>query len=277
MRIIFEEKKEEPSCYLCASDDVVDFFQMPPVPTQDGIMCASEEEAKSVVKGSINLRFCKNCGFIGNEGYESKKISFGTYDFSNDHSPLFKAFVNQQCEGLIQRYDLRGKTILDIGCGDGFFLEAICKNGGNRGIGIDSGFDHAKRKPTEGTNISFIKDYYSEKYQYFEVDFIACRLVIDLLGDPIDFLKILRRNLESRSKTIVYFEVPNAQYTFGEMVIWNVVYEHRSWFSEDSLAYLFEKTGFEVLNVAPCWQDEFLGIEVRPKMKPPEPDRKSVV
>jgi len=264
--IEMEEKKELSGCYLCGGREVFDFFSMPPVPTQDGIMCSSEEEAQSVAKGSINLRFCKKCGFIGNEGYESGKISFGSYDFSNDHSPLFRAYNEQLCDRLIENYDLRGKTILDIGCGDGQFLQTICRKGCNRGIGIDSGFDHSKRKTSDEERISFIKDYYSEKYQHLKADFIACRLVIDLLGNPIGFLQTLRKNLENQPNTILYFEVPNARYTFEEMIIWNVVYEHRSWFTPNSLAYLFEITGFEVLNVMPCWKDEFLGIEARPNL-----------
>jgi hypothetical protein len=45
-----------------------------------------------------------------------------------------------------------------------------------------------------------------------------------------------------------------------------VVYEHSAWFTPASFAYQFERCGFEVLKVAPCWNDEFLGIEVRPKV-----------
>ena len=253
------------SCYLCKSTEVSDFFSMPPVPTQDGVMCDSAEDALKIKKGNILLRYCKSCGYIGNESHTPSNINFDNYDFSNDFSPLFGAYVNRLCEDLIARYDLRNKTILDVGCGDGFFLQKICQKGNNKGIGIDSGFNHSKRKNVENLDIQFIQNYYSSKYKNLQADFIACRLVVDLLSDPIPFLKMMRSNLENHPDTIVFFEVPNAEYTFKENIIWNVVYEHRSWFTKESLARFFEFCGFEVLHVNTLWNDEFLGITAIPK------------
>lgn len=258
--------KKQPGCKLCGSSDTFDFFQLPPVPTQDGIMCASEAAAMDVVKGEIDLRFCKQCGFIRNEGYDPNKISFDDYDFSNDHSPIFKTYVTELCDRLIEQYELKGKTIIDIGSGDGVFLKTICEKGGNKGIGIDPGFDIKKIKNATIAEVSFIREYYSEKHRNLKPDFIACRLMLDLLEDQSNFLKMLRKNLDNCPSTIIYFEVPNAIYTFKDRVIWNVVYEHGAWYTPDSFAYQFELCGFEVLNVAPCWNDEFLGIEVRPKL-----------
>ena len=250
-------------CRLCNNTSIFDFFQLPPVPTQDGVMLSTKTAALKAPMGRIDLRFCKACGFIRNEGYDPAKISFDDYDFSNDHSPLFKSFVDQLCDRLIEQYDLRGKTILDIGCGDGVFLKTLCEKGGNTGIGIDPGFDHSKRKLSGNENITFIRNYYSEEFNHLKPDFIACRLVIDLLEDQTAFLKMVRKNLENHPSAIFYVEVPNASYTFEDRIIWNVVYEHGAWYTPLSFAYQFEYCGFEVLNIAPCWNDELLGIEVR--------------
>ncbi len=270
--------QDPPKCFLCKSPNTFDFFQLPPVPTQDGIMCTSEKEAMEVVKGKIDLRFCQSCGFICNEGYDSSKISFDDYDFSNDGSPLFRKYVEDLADRLIQQYDLNEKTVLDIGCGDGVFLKVLTAKGNNKGIGIDPGFDFSKHA-SENDQIQYIRDYYSDKYEYLRPNFIACRLVIDLLDDQASFVKMVRKNLDNCPDTIVYFEVPNAAYTFEDRIIWNVVYEHKAWFTPDSFAFLFEANGFEVLNVAPCWNDEFLGIEARPKpmeSKPKFPPAKNI-
>ncbi len=257
--------KNEPCCKLCGSNRIFDFFQLPPVPTQDGVMMTTKVEALAAPKGQIDLRFCKDCGYIRNEGYDPSKISFDDYDFSNDHSPIFKAFVNELCDRLVEDYDLKGKTILDIGCGDGVFLNTICEKGNNKGIGIDPGFDHSKRKLFDQADVTFSREYYSEQHRHLKPDFMACRLVLDLLEDQTEFLKMIRANLEDCPDTILYVEVPNALYTFEERIIWNVVYEHGAWYTPESFAFQFEQCGFEVLNVSPCWNDEFLGIEVRPR------------
>lgn len=255
------------NCYLCGNNDIVDFFKLPPVPTQDGNMGATEAEALNTVKGSIYLRFCKSCGYVGNEGHEPEKISFDDYDFSNDHSPLYAKFTEDLCDRLIEQYDLQGKTILDIGCGDGYFLKTICERSNSKGIGIDPGFDYSNKEIPEGLDINFIRDYYSEDYKDLKVDFIACRLMISLPSDPLSFIKMLRKNLEGQPDTVVYFDIPNVHYTFAEKVIWNVVYEARSWFSKESLTYLMENCGFEVQNVDLCWHDEYLSIEVKPTLE----------
>ncbi|MFT5165770.1 MAG: SAM-dependent methyltransferase [Saprospiraceae bacterium] len=260
------------SCFLCGSDKVHDFFQLPPMPTMDGVMCSTAEEAQNVTKGRISLRFCKNCGYIGNEEHEEDKVNFDEYDFSNDHSPIYTKFTEELSDRLINRYNLKGKTILDIGCGDGDFLKTICKRGNNKGIGVDPGFDYSKKKSNNGVDLTFIREYYSEKHKDIKADLVVSRLVLTLPNDPVTFIKTIRKNLEDQPDTIVYFDIPNSQYTFEEKVVWNVIYEHRSWYSKESLSYLLELCGFEVLSVDLCWHDEFLSIEARPNTKgtPPQ-------
>lgn len=254
---------QKPNCSLCNSENTSDFFTLPPIPTMDGVMCKSKEGAIQAVRGQIILRFCNNCGYVGNEGHDPGKISFDDYDFSNAHSPIFAKHTKEISDRLINSYDLHGKNILDIGCGDGYFLKTICTSGNNKGIGIDPGFDFSNFKKNR-TDLTFIRDYYSKKYAHFESDLLTCRHVLNVINDPIAFIKSIRENLNGQENTIVYFDAPNVHYTLGDMVIWNVVYEHRSWFSETSLKYLLEYCGFEVLNIAPCWNGEYLSIEARP-------------
>ncbi len=256
-------------CYLCGSNQTTNFLHLPSVPTQDGIMSESARSAQSAVMGSIQLRFCQHCHYISNEGYDAEKISFATYDFSLDHSPLFRQYIDELCTHLIAKYNLQHKTILDIGCGDGEFLKTLCRMGQNKGIGIDPGFDHSKRKVDPVLDIRFVQDYYDESSKELQADFISCRLVIDLLGEPIQFLKTVRKNLDNQPNTYVFFEVPNARYTFDERIIWNVVYEHRSWFVDTSFKKLFEICGFEVIETMLLWHDEFLGIVAKPASPKP--------
>ena len=112
--------------------------------------------------------------------------------------------------------------------------------------------------------MEFIRDYYSPAYKDLKVDFLSCRLVIDLLNDPYSFLQMIRANLEGKEDTIVYFEVPHTEHNLAELCIWNFVYEHRSWFTQESLGHFFQLYGFEVLDIRPCWHNEFWAIEARP-------------
>lgn len=258
--------KPTDNCYLCNSTQTYTFFELPQVPTQDGVMWPSKITALEAPKGNIRLVYCQTCGYIANEGYEQEKVTFDRYDFSLQHSPIFVNYIHSLAQRLIIQYNLKGKKILDVGCGDGHFLKTICQFGQNEGLGIDPGY----KQQEVLQNIAFQSAYYTRVHADITADLVACRLVIDLLGDPKSFIDIFHHNFRNHPNTVLYFEVPNANYTFGEKVIWNIVYEHRSWFTPHTLKILFEQLGFEVLNITPCWHDEFLGIEVRVNSDPIE-------
>ena len=73
-----------------------------------------------------------------------------------------------------------------------------------------------------------------------------------------------RRALADDPTRVAYVEVPDGSAIFRRRVVWNVVYEHGSFFTRPSLGRLFAESGFEVLSVAPCFQNEYLGIEATP-------------
>ena len=63
---------------------------------------------------------------------------------------------------------------------------------------------------------------------------------------------------------IVFFQVPNAAYVFGDLAFWDVYYEHCSYFSLGALARLFRQEGFEVLDLWSAYEDQYLMIAARP-------------
>ncbi len=255
---------EPTSCLLCNSDQIETFFSIPGMPTQDGLLVDSLEAARKAPVGDIVLSLCRSCGYVANEGYEVDKITFDTYDFSLSHSPVFAEYVESTTDRLLNKYSLHGKTLLEVGCGDAYFLKRLQEKGDSLAFGVDPGFDYQNSIPLIGQRLYLIRDYYSPHFSFLRPDFVMCRLVIDLLEDPISFLKMMRSNLNHCPNAVLYFEVPDARKTFSECVLWNVVYEHRSWFTPNSLRYLFELCGFKVLNIEACWRDEFLAIEAVP-------------
>jgi len=251
-------------CSICQSSSVEQVFDLAQVPTQDGVMYESFSGAKSAPRGGIELMLCNNCGYVENIGYEQKKVGFDDYDFSLSFSPLFSDFIDQLTGELIEKHELWGKSVLEIGCGDGYFLKKLCRKAKAWGVGIDPGYVVRQDKIGNWDPI-IIRDYYNEKHALVKPDVIFCRHVLNVYGDPIGFLKTLRKNLEEHRDCTIYFEVPHAKYTFGEKILWNVVFEHKSWFTEDSLSFLFELCGFEVTSTGLCWNDEYLMLEARPR------------
>jgi SAM-dependent methyltransferase len=249
------------ACPVCGSGDLRAVLELRAVPTQDGVLWRTAAEAKGSPVGDIRLVLCEGCSFVWNELYEPEKVQFQRYDVSLQHSPAFRNFVSELAERLISRYDLRHKRVLDIGCGRGHFLEAICARGPNAGVGIDPSVEPERR---ESPQLTLVRDAYGERWLDVRADLLSCRHVLDILADQPAFVRLLGRGLDAAgSGAVAYVEVPNALATFEALVVWNLVYEHRAWYVRDSLAYLFATAGFDVLDVAPCWHGEYLGLEAR--------------
>ncbi|MEJ6484824.1 methyltransferase domain-containing protein [Nostoc punctiforme UO1] len=250
-------------CSICGSSKVWQFFELLNVPLQDGVVWATKSEALNAPKGDIKLTFCQTCAYISNQTHDLSKASFTNYDFSLHYSPLYQNFIDSLINSIISRYHIREKTVIDIGCWQGDFLKRICDVGNNRGIGIDPSYADNPNHHEKTDRLTFIQDYYSDKYTQYKADLICCRHILDILEQPKKFLTMLRSMLGDDSNSILYVEVPNGLHTFSNLVVWNLIYEKKSWFFPESLIYIFETCGFEVINVAPCFGNEYLGIEVK--------------
>jgi hypothetical protein len=250
-------------CPVCgAQSSVTEIITLRGVPAQDGVLWESAQDARLAPTGDIQLMLCAQCGYIGNQLHDPSKVRFTGYDVSLQHSPIFRKFTEELALRLIGRYNLRAKTVLDIGCGQGYFLSTLCRLGLNHGLGFDPSYTENGGEAQPET--TFIKDYYGAEYAGYAADLISCRHVIDILGDPATFLSMVRQNIGSERTPLVYFESPDASYTISNKILWNIVYEHKSWFTLDSYRALFERCGFDVLDVSRCWNDEYIGIEAIP-------------
>jgi SAM-dependent methyltransferase len=249
-------------CPMCDGHRYTPFFDLPGVPTQDGMLWKTRDEALSAPTGDIQLAFCAECGYIGNQLFDPSRIRYDhDYSFSLFFSPTFRTFLTEVASRLIERYGLRGRHLLEIACGEGDFLKLLCRLGANTGLGVDP--STAPRIEEVGQGVAeFVRDWYTEAYAGRDVDFICCRQALDQLPRPREMVELVRRNIGDRPGTHVYFEVPNAQSIFEDLLIRNIMYEKSSWFTAQSLAQLFGRCGFMVLSVEPCFDGgQYLGLE----------------
>jgi hypothetical protein len=88
--------------------------------------------------------------------------------------------------------------------------------------------------------------------------------VLEHIQEPRNFLATIRDAIGDRTETGIFFEVPNAAYTFRDLGIWDLIYEHFSYFTIDSLSTLFRLAGFRVKWAGPLYSDQYIGIEAYP-------------
>ena len=258
------------SCPVCHEDSLSIFWEALDLPVHCNLLWPSREAALHAPKGDISLGLCGSCGMIYNVAFDPNLMEYAeTYETSLHFSPHFQEYAEWLASRLLERFHLNDKTIIEIGCGKGEFLSLLCKEGRNRGIGFDPSFD-GNREGLETTNhITFIRDFYSEKYATTDpADLVCCRQVLEHLDSPHDFLENIKRTIGGRGDTTVFFEVPNGLYTFRDMGIWDIIYEHCSYFAACSLARVFTENHFHILELYETFGGQFLCVEATPIDRP---------
>jgi cyclopropane fatty-acyl-phospholipid synthase-like methyltransferase len=186
------------------------------------------------------------------------------YENSLYFSPRFREYLDALVDDLDRTYSLAGKHVIDVGCGRGDFLKALCKRTKCSGFGFDKSYepDRSDGALDQG-EIEFIVDFYGPAYAHYPVDVLTCRHVLEHIEDPPEFLSMIRNTLRDRDGVVVFFEVPNALYTVRQLGIWDIIYEHVSYFTEESLSSLFSTEGFDVTSVEEVFGGQFLALHAR--------------
>jgi SAM-dependent methyltransferase len=251
-------------CPACLKLQMTVFYSQAGVPSNSCILLDTPQEAMDYPRGNIKLGFCDACGFISNIAFDPDLTEYSErYEETQAFSATFNVFHRALVERLIEEYDLNGKRILEIGCGKGEFLQMICELGNNDGIGFDPGF-HPERLQTSGVgNIRFVQDFYGEKFAAEKADFLCCKMTLEHIPDTGSFMNGVR-NAIGENDTYVFFQIPEATRILRDCAFEDVYYEHCSYFSPGSLARLFRNSGFDVLNLATEYDEQYLTIEARP-------------
>jgi SAM-dependent methyltransferase len=243
------------------------------IPVHSTINLASRAEALRFPTGDLRLGYCRACAFLCNTVHDPTLQEYSTNCEESQHvSPTFTEFARSLAARWIDRYDLRNKTILEIGCGKGEFLALMCELGDNRGVGIDPSAqpDRTATLPA-GERLTFIRDLYGENYAHLEADCIMCRHTLEHICPTRDFIRMIRRAIGTRNNMLVLFELPDVTRILREAAFWDVYYEHCSYFSTGSLARLFRAAKFDLLELGRDFGDQYLLLAARPAETPTAP------
>ncbi len=256
-------------CRACGAQPVRPFYEVRNVPVQSVLLFPTREEALSMPRGDILLAFCPACGFVGNQLFDPDLIEFSSrYEETQGFSATFTAFHRDLAERIITRFDLHGRTILEIGCGKGEFLTMLCEMGNNTGIGFDPVYDEKRTVSPARDRLTFYKQFYGEQHAGIAADFVACKMTLEHIAAPFAFLRMIRQTLGGRRSTRVFFQVPEVTKIFREEAFWDVYYEHCSYFSPGSLSGVFRRSGFTVHSVWTEYDDQYLMIDAVPGAAP---------
>lgn len=171
----------------------------------------------------------------------------------------FNEFVNE--------YGLRGKKIVEVGCGKGEFLNLMSQTGAEA-YGIEYGSEAVEVCTRKGLRVTeeFIEHAYQKLFNApFDGFFIMNFL--EHIPDPNIFLRGIGSNLSEGAVGLI--EVPNTNFILDNVIFSEFIADHLMYFTENTLRLLLEKNGFDVLKCSVVWHDYCLAavVKKRPKLQ----------
>src|SRR4051794_39582593 len=162
----------EPACICpaCGCSQATAFVIIPNAAVNCNELFRTRDTALRAPQAPIELAYCCTCQHVFNSAFDAGMISYTTaYENSLHFSPRFQQYACDLVKYLANAYELKDRSVIEVGCGKGEFLRMLVESTHARGIGFDPGVPDTELSESY---ISFIQDYYSEKYSEFR-----CRLL----------------------------------------------------------------------------------------------------
>ena len=180
-------------------------------------------------------------------------------------SPEMQEFRRCQFRQLAAKYDLRGKKMLEVGCGKGEYLALM------RDVGIDacgSEYAAASAEYCQKAGLQVIRgfpDKMNELLYGGPFDGFACLNFMEHWPDPNTVLRTVGRNLVEGGIGLV--EVPNFDMIVNKAMFSEFIPDHLLYFTKETLSFTLQYNGFEVVESEPVWHDYILSAVVKKRMR----------
>lgn len=206
---------------------------------------------------------CRKCNLVFSSPiyHERKIINL----YKQSYVPLMGDLENSS--NLYTKYleRLLGKVskdnFLDIGCGNGFFLEKVKRIGFNQTWGVEPSINSLKHLPKGVVKKRIIVDIFKKKYfknDFFDV--VSFFQVLDHVIDPNKFLKDCFDILKPGGYIIAIMHdvtAPTHRLLGGKSPIFDI--QHIYLFDKSTIRKILEKNGFEVESVSTVYTTYSLG------------------
>lgn len=246
------------ACLSCGASGMEAFYEAENVPAQTCVLLDSAEESLGFPVASVLLAFCSTCGFIQNIRFQASLIDYSKpTEESQAFSPTFKDFADSLADRLVDRHDLVGKTVLEVGCGKGDFLTLLAARGIGRGLGIDPGYLPERQVTTDG-EIEFRREWYHAGSTGLTGDLVLTRHLLEHVPNVAEFFGWLHMSARQTPGSVVFTEVPDTARVLREGAFWDVYHEHCSYFTLGSLARSLRQAGLPVSRLETGYDDQYL-------------------
>jgi SAM-dependent methyltransferase len=227
-------------CRVCGEYSVtkiLNFFDQPIVHNLE------EAKGASYLKYPFILGHCKDCNFVCLTKPIEPEILYDNYFTvsawkNQPHVSRLIDLIKQVSNGNLDQ------KILEIGCNDGSFIQALKDSGFKDILGVEptkDSYDLALAK-----NLDVEHNFFPhENLSHDTYDLVISRHVLEHILDLQDFLSGIKLCIKSTGILVV--EIPDSEILFEKLdyALWE---EHVNYFTLNTLSFLLNKHGFEVVH-----------------------------
>ncbi len=196
------------------------------LPVIQNRMFSTKEEAVNCQKGDVDLVQDLETGLVFNRAFDPGLTRYSS-EYQNEQA--FSGFFRNHLADVarvIKKYGA-GRSIIEVGCGKGYFLEYLQKSG-YKIIGFDPTY--------EGSNQAIVKSVF-DRTVVARAECIVLRHVLEHVADPVNFLSMILDI--NGGKGDVYIEVPCLDWISAHRAWFDIFYEHVNYFRLSDLYRIF--------------------------------------
>ena len=202
----------------------------------------------------------------------------GLVQLSNVPVPYFKEVIRaaafseemndfriKQFTIFVQRFSLKGKKVIEIGCGCGEYL-SIMQQTGIEAYGLEYSEESVRQCVKNGLNVSrgFVENS-AYKIDHAPFDAFYILNFLEHLSDPNSTLEGICSNLTDAAVGII--EVPNFDMILRNKLFSEFISDHLFYFTKETLTATLRLNGFEIIDCNEVWHDYIISVIVKKRGK----------
>lgn len=255
-------------CPLCGSGQSETLFERDAVPVLLNRFYLNRAASLAAPLGRLQIAVCSGCGFTFNRCFDPSLVVYDAgYDNDQTGSPRFAVHLDGIRDRLLGLLAQRPARVLEIGCGQAGFLEALVARSA---ASIEAvGWDPAWRpRPVSPDLRVAARAFGAERPEEPAFDLVYARHVIEHVADPVALLAATASVLTPGGCVCV--EVPALEWILAQDQQQDFFYEHCNYFSAASLADAFRRAGFGAVRIDRVFGGQYLWAEASLEGAPPD-------
>lgn len=254
-----------PVCLACHDPAPAPFVHIGAVPIQCTAMYDDPDSARDAPQAEMDLLLCSTCATVTNGAFEPDLVPYdGGYENSQLFSQKFREYANGLARRLVADHDLSGVPVVEVGSGKGEFLAILAEAGVGRATGYDPTYGGEIDDADPSFDIRLLRTNFDDSTVEEPPGLVCMRHVLEHLADPVEVLASIRSAVRGNPSCVLYVEVPDAGFTFTQAGLWDVIYQHCSYFSAVSVEFVMRRAGFGGIDVQSVFDGQFVAAEGRP-------------